>query len=317
MASTKKDNEMKLDIPLEGVMAKLQTARVMLQERNLKKTGDNKFANFKFFQLEDFLPDVNEIFAKLGLHSEFNITPEIIAYEEKSSIDTNSKDLLCITKTPIIKEMATLIITDITKPDDFKVYEMETAPVMIGNNSKQNIYQAAGGRNTYYKRYLYMNALEIIEDDESDTVLGQEGVNYQQTQPSMTPHNFIPQQPAQPVMQSVPQNNNLGQNSAMVTNNEQPIKATTEQGDWESQRLENVATNLENTVDTLVNEKEPLSTESKMEIMTLVNQKGLNGANIIAEFCKQNNLTGTNDLLEAHKQPLIDMIAKLGVGNSE
>lgn len=306
-----KKEEMKLDTPLEGVMGKLQTARVMLQERNLKKTGDNKFANFKFFQLEDFLPDVNEIFAKLGLHSEFNITPETIAYEEKSSIDTNSKDLLCITKTPIIKEIATLIITDITKPDDFKVYEMEAAPVMIGNNSKQNIYQAAGGRNTYYKRYLYMNALEIIEDDESDTVLGQEGVNYQQTQPSTTPHNFIPQQPAQPIMQSVPQN------SAMVTNNEQPIKVTTEQGNWESQQLEKVATNLENTVNTLVNEKEPLSTESKMEIMTLVNQKGLNGASIIAEFCKQNNLNGTNDLLEAHKQPLIDMISKLGVGNSE
>lgn len=292
-----KKDEMKIDVPLDNVKAKLQLARVMLQEKNLKKTGDNKFANFMFFQLEDFLPKVNEIFAKLGLHSEFSITPEIIAYEETMNINGENK---IVTKKPIIKEMATLIITDILKPDDVEVYEMEVAPLERGSNTKQNTYQAAGGRNTYYKRYLYMNALEIVEDDESDAVLGQENVNYQQ--PNMTPYNFMPQQPAQPIMQSVPQN------SAMVTNNEQPIKVTTEQGDWEPQQLENVATNLENTVNTLINEKEPLSTESKMEIMNLVNQKGLNGASIIADFCKQNGLAGTNDLLEAHKQALIDMV---------
>ena len=309
-----KKDEMKIDVPLDNVKAKLQLARVMLQEKNLKKTGDNKFANFMFFQLEDFLPKVNEIFAKLGLHSEFSITPEIIAYEETININGENK---IVTKKPIIKEMATLIITDILKPDDIEVYEMEVAPLERGSNTKQNTYQAAGGRNTYYKRYLYMNALEIVEDDESDTVLGQENVNYQQVQPNVSPYDFIPQQPAQPVMQAVPQNNNLGQNSAMVTkpvqnqfvaNSEQPIKVTTEQGYWEPQQLENVATNLESTVNTLVNEKEPLSTESKMEIMNLVNQKGLNGASIIADFCKQNGLTGTNDLLEAHKQALIDMV---------
>lgn len=33
---------------------KLQKARIMLQKRNLNKTGFNKFANFKYFQLSDF-----------------------------------------------------------------------------------------------------------------------------------------------------------------------------------------------------------------------------------------------------------------------
>ena len=288
-----KKDEMKIDVPLDNVKAKLQLARVMLQEKNLKKTGDNKFANFMFFQLEDFLPKVNEIFAKLGLHSEFSITPEIIAYTEETVINATNKEIVSVLKTPIIKEMATLIITDILKPDDVEVYEMEVAPLEKGSNTKQNTYQAAGGRNTYYKRYLYMNALEIVEDDESDAVLGQENVNYQQ--PNMTPYNFMPQQPvAQPV-----------QNTLTVPD------PNVDKGDWEPQQLEQVATNLESTVNTLVNEKEPLSTESKMEIMNLVNQKGLNGASIIADFCKQNNLAGTNDLLEAHKQALIDMVNSL------
>lgn len=304
MASTKK--ELKVEVPLDNVKAKLQTARVMLQEEDLKKTGDNKFANFMFFQLEDFLPKVNEIFAKLGLHSEFSITPEVIAYEETMNINGENK---IVTKKPIIKEIATLVITDILKPDDVEIYEMEVAPLEKGSNTKQNTYQAAGGRNTYYKRYLYMNALEIVERDESDTVLGRPDVNYQQ--PTMTPYNFMPQQPSQPIMQSAPINPNLGQNSPMTA---QPVDdnvyATTDMGvPMGAPEINNhVAETIEQATANVINEQEPLSTESKMEIMNLVNQKGLNGASVIADFCRKNGLQGTNDLLELHKQALIDMI---------
>lgn len=298
-----KKDEMKIDVPLDNVKAKLQLARVMLQEEDLKKTGDNKFANFMFFQLEDFLPKVNEIFAKLGLHSEFSITPEVIAYEETMNINGENK---IVTKKPIIKEMATLVITDILKPDDVEIYEMEVAPLEKGNNTKQNTYQAAGGRNTYYKRYLYMNALEIVEKDESDTVLGRPDVNYQQS--NMTPYDFMPQQQAKP----------LAQSQFVANNISQPIKVTTEQGDWtpqqvqpntpSSQELNQVAETIEQATEQIANEQAPLSTESKMEIMGLVNQKGLNGATIIGDFCKQNGLKGPHDLLEIHKQPLLDMI---------
>ena len=54
--ATTKNEENKVKVPLEGVKAKLQTARVMLQDMNLNKTGKNDFAHFDFFQLEDFLP---------------------------------------------------------------------------------------------------------------------------------------------------------------------------------------------------------------------------------------------------------------------
>lgn len=304
MASTKKDNELKLDIPMEGVKTKLQVARVMLQKENLTKTGQNNFAHFDFFQLEDFLPKVNEIFAKLGLYSEFSISPVTIDYEENIVRDTENNQTVTVKK-PIIKEMAVLDIYDVQKENDMVSYEMEVAPVQIGNNTKQNIYQAAGGRNTYYKRYLYMNALEIVEKDESDAVLGQKDANYQQ--PTMTPYNFMPQQPSQPIMQSAPINPNLGQNSPMTA---QPaddnVYATTDMGTPEINNQ--IAETIEQATANIINEQEPLSTESKMEIMNLVNQKGLNGASVIADFCRKNGLQGTNDLLELHKQALIDMI---------
>lgn len=308
MASTKKDNELKLDIPMEGVKTKLQVARVMLQKENLTKTGQNNFAHFDFFQLEDFLPSVNEIFAKLGLYSEFSISPVTIDYEENLVRDTENNQTVTVKK-PIIKEMAILDIYDVQKENDMVSYEMEVAPVQIGNNTKQNIYQAAGGRNTYYKRYLYMNALEIVEKDESDAVLGQKDANYQQ--PTITPYNFMPQQPSQPIMQSAPINPNLGQNSPMTA---QPaddnVYATTDMGvPMDAPEINNqIAETIEQATANIINEQEPLSTESKMEIMNLVNQKGLNGASVIADFCRKNGLQGTNDLLELHKQALIDMI---------
>ena len=33
----------------------------------LEKTGHNKFANYKYFELGDFLPQINTIFNELGL----------------------------------------------------------------------------------------------------------------------------------------------------------------------------------------------------------------------------------------------------------
>lgn len=306
--ATTKNEENKVKVPLEGVKAKLQTARVMLQDMNLNKTGKNDFAHFDFFQLEDFLPKVNSIFVKLGLYSEFTIVPVTIDYEETTSYNA-SGNMISVTKKPIIKEIATLVITDLLKPEDQAIYEMEVAPVVIGNNTKQNIYQAAGGRNTYYKRYLYMNALEIVEKDESDAVLGQEGVNY--TQPQTTPYDFMPKQQAQPIMQSAPISPNLRQNSPMTA---QPaddnVYATTDMGvPMGASEINNqVAETIEQATANVINEQEPLSVESKFEIMGLVNQKGLDGSSILSEFCRKNGVSSPNDLLELHKQPLIDMI---------
>jgi len=131
---------------------KLQKARIMLQKRNLNKTGFNKFANFKYFQLSDFLPSVNEIFDELGLFSEFNIKDEIINLGE----------------TMTMKEIATLEISDNTGSILFKTPSADTN--VKGANDIQNL----GSKHTYLKRYLYLNALEIVEDDTVDGTIGKD-----------------------------------------------------------------------------------------------------------------------------------------------
>ena len=49
--------------------AKLMKARIKLQGMELRKSGENKFAGYKYFELGDFLPQVQQIFHDLGLCS--------------------------------------------------------------------------------------------------------------------------------------------------------------------------------------------------------------------------------------------------------
>lgn len=118
-------------IKINSVMKKLQKSRVDWQSKPRKKSGFNKFQNFKYFVLKDILPTVNEIFNKNGLYSQYNLT----------------------------KDYAELIITD-SSTGDYLTYKI---PVQkLDNPTMQNI----GAINTYSKRYLYMNALEIEEDED-------------------------------------------------------------------------------------------------------------------------------------------------------
>lgn len=118
-------------IKVNSVMKQLQKSRVDWQSKPRKKSGFNKFQNFKYFVLKDILPTVNEIFNKNGLYSQYNLT----------------------------KDYAELTITD-SLTGDYLIYKI---PVQkLDNPTMQNI----GAINTYSKRYLYMNALEIEEDED-------------------------------------------------------------------------------------------------------------------------------------------------------
>ena len=132
---------------LEGlkmnVYEKIQAARIELQGMKLKKSGKNKFAGFEYFELADIIPAINKIFNDKKLFSQFSIQ----------------------------EGYATLTITDSEKPTDFVIF---TSPVAELELKGCNSIQALGGVHTYLRRYLYMNALEIVEADLFDAVSGEE-----------------------------------------------------------------------------------------------------------------------------------------------
>lgn len=128
-----------------NVFQKLQTCRVELQKMNLKKTGKNAFAGFTYYELGDFLPQVNELFLKNGLASNFSI------FEGLES------------------SYAELVIINSDKPEDKLVFR---SPIADANIKGCTPVQSLGGVHTYLKRYLYINALEIVENDMFDGKVG-------------------------------------------------------------------------------------------------------------------------------------------------
>lgn len=124
-----------------NIYEKLQQARVTLQMQKLKKSGKNAFSGFTYYELADFLPTVNTIFDELKLCSRFSI-----------------KD-----------NQAYLTIINSEKPDETTTFEMPTAELQLKGCTA---IQALGGVNTYCKRYLYLNALEIVEADMLDVKAG-------------------------------------------------------------------------------------------------------------------------------------------------
>lgn len=125
-----------------NIYEKLQSARVKLQTMNLKKSGKNSYSGFTYYELADFLPQVNKIFEDLKLFSNFSI----------------------------IDGIANLVVIDAEKPEDKTNFIMPTAELQLKGCTA---IQSLGGVNTYCKRYLYLNALEIVEADMLDKKAGE------------------------------------------------------------------------------------------------------------------------------------------------
>lgn len=121
---------------------KIQRIRVELQKLKLKKSGTNKYAGFNYYELGDFLPALNKLADKYGV-------------------------LNCIS---FDNEFATLIIYDTDSENNLKF----TSPMRDLDLKGCNAIQALGGAETYSRRYLYLTAYEIVENDMSDAVSGRE-----------------------------------------------------------------------------------------------------------------------------------------------
>jgi hypothetical protein len=120
-----------------GVHKKLMDARILLQQAPLKKSGHNKFAGYSYFELGDFLPTINQIFARVGLCG-------VVSFD---------------------KELATLTITDTEDNTEIKL----TSPMAEANLKGCHPIQNLGAVETYTRRYLWVSAMEIVEHDALDS----------------------------------------------------------------------------------------------------------------------------------------------------
>ncbi len=123
-----------------SIHAKLMKARLILQGKKLAKTGKNSFAGYQYFELGDFLPVVQEIFAGLEMCG-------IVSYTA---------------------DLAKLTITD--GKESIEITSPMGSAALKGCHEVQNI----GAVETYQRRYLWVTAMEIVEHDSLDATTGKE-----------------------------------------------------------------------------------------------------------------------------------------------
>ena len=152
-----------------NVYQKLLKARVAFLGANAKKSGKNMTLAFKYFELDDIVPIATKIFEEVGLISVVSFCDEI----------------------------ARLTIINTDKGEECICF---TAPMVISEGNKAvTPVQALGATITYYRRYLYMMALDICEPDEIDSI----GATPPKTAPVTNPTPVVTTTPATPTTPNV------------------------------------------------------------------------------------------------------------------
>lgn len=120
-----------------SILKKISEARVRLQDTKINKSGENKFAKFKYYELADFLPTLNKINLELGICTRFEIK----------------------------ENNAYLTVFDIDKQEDNITF---TVPYVSSELKGATKIQELGATITYLRRYLFLVAFEITDGEVVD-----------------------------------------------------------------------------------------------------------------------------------------------------
>lgn len=118
---------------------KMKSIKKELQGREIKKSGKNTFQGFKYHELSDIVPHIIELNERYGVDETIQITPELCRLELTDVEDGTSK---VVTVPYVAAEMT-----------------QKTDPI-----------QRLGATVTYIRRYLYLTAYSIVENDIVDSM---------------------------------------------------------------------------------------------------------------------------------------------------
>ena len=130
-----------MEMEKKNIYQKLMEVRTNFHKLELKKSGHNKFANFKYFELGDFLVPATKLLNEIGLCP-------IITFTE---------------------ELAKMTLVNTDNPGETIEF---TSPMRDLELKGANSMQSLGGVETYQTRYLYIQLLNIVESDSFDRVSG-------------------------------------------------------------------------------------------------------------------------------------------------
>lgn len=133
-----------VDWSTKNVYQKLTEARRRFLEANVKKTGINRYAEFKYFTLEDIVPVKTQIFNDLGLADMIQFSAD--------------KAVLYLVNVDNMNDAALMFVSQLAADESLI----------------KNPIQKVGAIQTYVRRYLYMLELDIIESEIVDAIAGKD-----------------------------------------------------------------------------------------------------------------------------------------------
>jgi hypothetical protein len=131
---------------MKTVYEKLNKVREEFAQACVKKSGNNFHLGFAYFELSDILPLAQKFFRKHRLFSRF------------------------LTKVGEFGNQAVLTITDIDSQENLEFTSHILHPQVVSRGL--SMIQEVGKEHTYLKRYLWMHALELIEEDQAEKTAG-------------------------------------------------------------------------------------------------------------------------------------------------
>jgi len=121
-----------------NIYQKLNAARDKFHSQEIKKSGLNKFAGYRYFELADFIIPALKIFSEVGIAS-------VIRFEN---------------------EYGTMELINTSEPSERILFSSPMSEASLkGCHPVQNL----GAVETYIRRYLWVCALEIVEHDALDS----------------------------------------------------------------------------------------------------------------------------------------------------
>lgn len=126
----------------QNIFSKVMQARLQFLESNPQKSGRNEFQKFSYYELDDIVPTATRICNDLSLYTEIDLGANVFGY-------------------------ATMTVVNIDNPEE-KVYFRIRMPE-INNENMNKALQETGSCQTYLRRYLYLQFLDIAQNDEVDS----------------------------------------------------------------------------------------------------------------------------------------------------
>lgn len=126
-----------------NIFEKIQKMRCELQDMKIKKSGENKFAGYKYYELGDILPPINKLMLA-------NKCAAIVSFDN---------------------EYARLKVVNCEASEETIEF---TSPMASASLKGAHDIQNLGAVETYQRRYLYMTAFEVVESDFFDATQGKE-----------------------------------------------------------------------------------------------------------------------------------------------